>query len=261
MTLTTYIINAFARSTFSGNPAAVCPLTTWLSDELMQQIAMQHNLSETAFFVESGGVYHIRWFTPTVEVNLCGHATLASAYVIKKCLGYQIDEIIFTSRSGQLKVAIKGDDFSLDFPADHATSIATPDELEQILGCDIIECFQGKDDILVVIKDQETLIGLTPDFTRMARFDTRGFIVTAAGDGDNDFVSRGFFPATGINEDPATGSAHTVLTPYWSKRLDKQTMTACQLSDRKGYFLCEERGDRTGITGQGVLYMKGEVYL
>lgn len=262
MVLDIYQVDAFSKGPFSGNPAAVIPLTHWLSDELLQQIAEENNLSETAFFTENNGQYHIRWFTPTVEVALCGHATLATAFVIFTELAYAQSIIHFKSMSGSISVAEDGQMLTLDFPTDQLVQITQiPENLVKSLGIQPIELWKGRDDFMCVLQNQKEVESLQPDFSLLKSIDARGVLVTSIGDGILDFVSRGFFPQSGIDEDPATGSAHTTLTPYWSKRLGKTDLSACQLSYRKGYFKCIDMGDRTLISGKADLYLKGQIYL
>lgn len=256
-----YQIDAFTQGPFTGNPAAICPLTTWLSDDLMQKIASENNLSETAFIVQIEEGYHIRWFTPTIEVKLCGHATLASAHVIFNELGFDGETICFKSASGELKVNKKGAKLQLDFPTDHLKEISVPKYLAAALGHTPIEVYEGREDLLVVFDDPRAILNMTPDFGKLKSFDVRGTIVTSPGIDGFDFISRGFFPQAGIDEDPATGSAHTTLCPYWSENLGKKKLKACQWSARKGYFECEDKGKRTLISGKAYLYMRGEIYI
>ncbi len=261
MKLKIYQIDAFADSVFSGNPAAVCPLDQWLDDDILQKIAMENNLAETAFYVKQGNRYQIRWFTPTVEVDLCGHATLAAAFVLFNHENYNGNIIDFySSRSGALSVAQKGELLTLNFPTDLLEPV---DISAKIAGCFDIPpqlAFKGKTDYLLVFENEEEIRKLTPAFDVISKLNARGVIVTAQGN-QVDFVSRFFAPQSGINEDPVTGSAHTTLTPYWAKQLDKTELTAIQLSDRKGYLQCRYLGDRVEICGQGKLYLTGEIYL
>jgi len=262
MTLNIYQIDAFSRGPFSGNPAAVVPLETWLPDHLMQKIAEENNLAETAFFIKEGDGYHIRWFTPAVEVALCGHATLATASVLFTELGYTPDVIHFDSQSGPLAVCRESDLLTLDFPTDILSQVrVAPDFLIEGLGITPIEIWQGRDDLLCLLQDQSSVAALTPDFGALKKMPGRGVIVTAKGDSEFDFVSRGFFPQAGIDEDPATGSAHTTLTPFWYKRLNKTTMSGCQLSKRRGYFTCTYKDERTWISGKADKYLSGQIYV
>ncbi len=262
MKLNIYQVDAFSRDSFSGNPAAIVPLNKWLADNVMQKIAEENNLSETAFFMPNDNGFDIRWFTPAVEVALCGHATLASAYVIFEELGFEKDIINFNCKSGPISVQRQKAFLTLDFPTDKLERVHDiPVGLYEGLGKKPLELWSGRDDILCVLESQADVKELTPDFSILKKLPGRGIIVTARGDNEYDFVSRGFFPQSGINEDPATGSAHTSLTPYWSRRIGKSTMKACQLSSRKGYFQVNDNGDRTLISGQARLYLKGEIYV
>lgn len=262
MRIPIYQVDAFAERLFGGNPAAICPLEDWLTDELMQKIAMENNLAETAFFVkDSNNDYHIRWFTPTVEVKLCGHATLASAHVLFNQLNYKDNSIVFHSKSGPLKVSRSGDKITLDFPADTVTAMKdVPDAIFKGLGIEAVPVFKGATDYMVVMPSQKMVEALSPDFKTLAQAEGRGVIVTAPGD-EADFISRCFFPQSGIDEDPVTGSAHTTMVPYWSKQLGKTKLSAIQLSKRRGLLDCELAGDRVLMTGKGVDYLKGEIIL
>jgi PhzF family phenazine biosynthesis protein len=261
MRLKVYIVNAFAESTFGGNPAAVISLREWLTEDLMQKIAMQHNLAETAFIVQQENDYAIRWFTPAVEVALCGHATLASAHVFFNHLNYQKQKMTFHSKSGPLHVSRKDDGkLTLDFPADHAKRTESLPAIEQGLKTKPLEVYKGLTDYMVILENQEAIEKLAPDFKILAELQSRGIIATAKGD-DADFVSRCFFPQSGIDEDPVTGSAHTVLTPYWAKKLGKEKLSAIQLSKRKGYLECEMKGDRVLISGNARTYLEGDIFI
>ncbi len=261
MNLTLYQVDAFTDELFKGNPAAVCPLQDWLSDQLMQEIASENNLSETAFFVPQGDDFHLRWFTPAKEVRLCGHATLAAAHVLYNHLGYQEGRIAFHTLSGRLEVRRSGDAYNMDFPTDKLNRVENPSGLfKEILGLAPQELWKGTDDYLAVFDHYDEVVGLYPDFLKMKTLDSRGLIVTAPGK-DTDFVSRGFFPAYGIDEDPVTGSAHTLLTPYWAKRLDKKELTALQASKRTGRLHCTYKGDRIKIIGDAVTYMIGTIWV
>lgn len=255
MKLDLYQIDAFARGIFEGNPAAVCPLAEWIPDGLMQQIAMENNLSETAFFVEVDGRFDLRWFTPEAEVDLCGHATLASAHLLFHHLGYGSDTIFFDTRSGELTVSREGDLLLMNFPAARPEETELPAGMEQALGVTPGKCYRATDYLLILDREQ-AVRDLEPDFTAMKKIDTRGVIVTAPGE-EVDFVSRFFAPAVGINEDPVTGSAHTLLTPYWSGRLGKRDLRARQISKRGGELRCRLLGDRVEIGGYAKTYMTG----
>jgi PhzF family phenazine biosynthesis protein len=256
-----YQIDAFANEVFSGNPAAVCPLEQWLSDELMQKIAMENNLAETAFYVKQGNQYQLRWFTPTVEVDLCGHATLATAFVLfnhENHTGNTID--FYSPRSGILTVTKEGELLTLNFPTDQLEAIQLTDQLISGFNIKAQLAFKGKTDYMLVYDNEEEIKKIIPSFDVISELEARGIIVTAEGD-KVDFVSRFFAPAAGVNEDPVTGSAHTSLIPYWSKRLGKTELTALQLSSRKGHLKCRYLNDRVEISGRGKLYLTGEIYL
>ena len=253
-------VDAFTAQLFGGNPAAVCVLDEWLPENLMQAIAAENNLAETAFIVKGFNCYEIRWFTPAVEVDLCGHATLASAHIVFNNLGYEDNEIIFSSlRSGILKVRQDETLLTLDFPADVFEKVHTPEILTEALGIEPMETYKGKTDYMAVLPSEQNLIDVMPDFVKLNTLrDCRGVIVTAAGT-SVDFVSRFFAPQSGINEDPVTGSAHTTLTPYWAKVLDKNELTTMQLSERKGHLWCAYHGSRVTISGHAVTYLQGEI--
>jgi len=251
-------VDAFTEKLFGGNPAAVCLLTETLSDELMQKIAAENNLAETAFVIEIGDSFSIRWCTPKVEVDLCGHATLASAHVIFNHLAYSKKIIRFTSRSGILEVRKEKDLLVLNFPTDTLQKGCLPVTVTESIGMDPVEILKGKTDYLLVYESQRQIEGLDPDFAGLCKATARGIIVTAKGE-ESDFVSRFFAPRVGINEDPVTGSAHTTLIPYWSARLGKKEMTAVQLSERRGYLKCKDLGERVEIAGKAVTYLVGEI--
>lgn len=257
-----YQVDAFASKVFEGNPAAVCPLERWLSDALMQRIAQENNLSETAFFVPSLSDdydFHLRWFTPTEEVDLCGHATLASAFVIFNKLGFSGDMIRFDSASGLLSVARNGNLLTLDFPAWPLEKTGAHPAIETALHITPVEIYKSHDWV-VVLDRAEDVRALKPDFAAMKLLDARGLIVTAPADANSefDFVSRAFFPKLGVEEDPVTGSAHCALTPYWAARLNKTQVNAEQGGARKGQLMCELASDgRIRISGKAQLYMEG----
>lgn len=271
-----YQLDAFTDRLFSGNPAAVVPLTDWLPDERMQQIAAENNLAETAFYVKTADEthYHIRWFTPTVEVDLCGHATLATGHVVFYLEEKpDADKIFFDSRSGPLTVC-RGENgwLTLDFPVDVVQRpTVQPPALLTSLNEKPAAVFKGKTDYMVVYETQEQIEALTPDFREMSTVPARGIIATAParptngdpGDsgGNADFVSRFFGPQSGGDEDPVTGSAHTTLVPYWADKLGKTELIARQLSARGGYLKCKLNGNRVDISGQVQLYMKGEILM
>ena len=262
MKQTIYQVDAFTSEVFGGNPAAVCILDTWLPDPMMQQIAMENNLSETAFLVRSGDVYEIRWFTPGVEVDLCGHATLASAFVLFTELESEATHIDFHSpRSGALSVSRESDGLlTLNFPADVMAPIDPIPELDLAMGKEATVRLKGKTDIMLVFDSQDEIEALNPNFFLLKNLDVRGVIATAPGK-EVDFVSRFFAPQSGVDEDPVTGSAHTSLTPYWAQILGKNRLTARQLSKRGGALTCELLGERVLIAGRAILYLKGEIYI
>lgn len=260
MELEFYQVDAFANGPFTGNPAAVVPLKSWIDETLMQQIAMENNLSETAFIVLLGDDYQIRWFTPSIEVDLCGHATLASAYVVFKYLAPSKQSIVFHSKSGPLYMQKSDDSLIMDFPTDVTDEFIPEQDLIDAIGVKPTFTYKGKDDIVFVCDNHEVIRQVKPDMNFLTSYKARGVLVTAPGFDDFDFVSRGFFPAAGINEDPATGSAHTTLSPYWSNRLNKKNMSALQMSSRGGYFELEDRGDRTILKGQAHLFAQGKLY-
>ncbi len=258
MTLPIYQIDAFASNVFQGNPAAVVPLGSWLSDDLLQKIAEENNLSETAYFVKNeDDSYHLRWFTPVNEVDLCGHATLASAYVLFEELEYRHDTIEFETRSGRLKVVRSATGYQMDFPTDMPKAIPV-DGFESVIGCTVLGAFQGVSDILLEVENEHQVRGLRPDFRAMAEYPVRGMIVTAPGI-SSDIVSRCFYPAYGIDEDPVTGSAHTTLFSHWGAKLGKKEMTAQQLSARGGQVYGTLVNNRVLLTGKAVLFLKGEI--
>jgi PhzF family phenazine biosynthesis protein len=260
MTIPIYQVDAFTNKPFGGNPAAVCPLEAWLPDELLRKIAMENNLSETAFLVPEGEGWRIRWFTPAVEVELCGHATLASAHVLYRHLGFGGDRIQFSSLSGPLSVGREGDRLVLDFPSRPPLPATLPEDLAEALGATPLEFHAWNDYWLGLWPSPEAVIGLAPDFKALGRACPHGFIATAPG-GVGDFVSRFFAPACGIDEDPVTGSAHTVLTPFWAGRFGKMALHAFQVSARAGELWCELRGDRVRIGGHAVTVLTGRLEL
>ncbi|MDP1620838.1 MAG: PhzF family phenazine biosynthesis protein [Bacteroidales bacterium] len=254
-------VDAFTDHLFGGNPAAVCLLDQWLDDRLMQAIAMENNLSETAFVVKQGDRFAIRWFTPTVEVDLCGHATLASAFVIFNHSDFQGGEIIFHSlRSGELKVRQDLGKLFLDFPADEIHGCDMIPEIIKGTGSTPLEVYRGKSDYMAVFGSEEEVLGILPDFDTIEKIDARGLIVTAHGN-TVDFVSRFFGPQSGVDEDPVTGSAHTTLIPYWSGRLGKTILHAKQLSKRVGNLDCQFLPPRVIIGGEAQLFASGEIIL
>ncbi len=258
MNLPLYQVDAFTDKLFAGNPAAVCPLTDWLPDKLMQNIAMENNLAETAFTVPSGQDFHIRWFTPVAEVDLCGHATLATAHIFFNHLKHPGNEIRFHSRSGVLPVRKNADVLTLDFPADEIEPCEILPIFTNGLNLKPMKAFKGRLDYMLVFENESQVRSLNPDFRILSGLESRGVIVTATGT-DADFISRYFAPQFGIDEDPATGSAHTTLTPYWANILGKNELTAIQISPRKGYLQCKHLGKRVEISGKAKTYLVGEI--
>ena len=258
MQLKIYQLDAFTDQVFSGNPAAVVPLSEWLADDIMQKIAEENNLAETAFYVPQGDKFHIRWFTPTMEVDLCGHATLATSYSIFQYTDYPKSVIEFTSRSGILKVEKQGDLLILDFPIDILQTVETPLALIEALGATPKETFKGLTDYMLIFDNEAQIKAFKPDFKKMAEVECRGIIVTAKGS-NCDFVSRFFGPQSGGDEDPVTGSAHTSLVPYWAKVLEKNEFKARQISARGGDLACTLIGNRVKIAGKVAPYLIGEI--
>jgi PhzF family phenazine biosynthesis protein len=257
MKIPMYQVDAFTNERFRGNPAAVCILQNWLPDDTMQEIATENNLAETAFVILKTIPFELRWFTPTTEVDLCGHATLATAYVFKEYLGYQANEIEFKTKSGILKAQFDRDFISLIFPRRQAEPCSVPNDLLLGLNVKPIEVLKSRD-YLVVLNNEKEVTSLSPDFERLKTLDCLGVIVTSRGE-TADFVSRFFAPKNGIDEDPVTGSSHTTLIPYWSQRLGKNKLTALQLSKRGGKLLCEDLGSTVKISGQAITYLVGEI--
>lgn len=257
MKIRLFQVDAFAERVFAGNPAAVCPLDEWLDDETLQGIALENNLSETAFIVPSGKGFNLRWFTPVAEVELCGHATLASAHVIFEHLGYGEEVIEFQTQSGMLKVERQGGLLAMDFPALPPQPCSQPAALVEALGQKPVEVLAASD-YVVVFASEAVVRSLTPDFGKLSALDLRGVCVTAPGE-TSDFVSRFFAPALGVPEDPVTGSAHCELAPFWAKRLGKDILSARQVSKRGGDIICEVRGERVVLSGRAVTFMEGEI--
>ena len=256
--LTLYQVDAFTGRVFAGNPAAVVPLDAWLPDETLQSIATENNLSETAFFVGSGGDYQIRWMTPAAEVDLCGHATLASGWVVVNEIEKGRTNVRFGSRSGPLRVTAEGDRLALDFPSrPPAPADGSAATVAAALGARP-QALLASRDYLAVFESEDAVRALAPDMARVAALDRMAVIATAPGR-DCDFVSRFFAPQVGVPEDPVTGSAHCTLVPYWARRLGKSRLRALQVSARGGELFCEDRGERVAIAGQAVLYMEGTI--
>jgi PhzF family phenazine biosynthesis protein len=260
-TITIYQADAFTDELFGGNPAAVCPLDEWLPAPVMQKIAAENNLAETAFFVPQGRDFELRWFTPTFEIDLCGHATLATAHILFTKLGYIHPLVHFhTLSAGTLTVTRNGDLLTLNFPSRIPEAAEAPEGLLEALGGPApVEILRSRD-YIVVYENEAVVTALKPDFAALSKIDTVGVIVTAKGD-NSDFVSRMFAPAAGIPEDPVTGSSHCNLIPYWGEKLGKTDLHAYQVSSRKGELWCEWKGDRVLISGKVVTYLKGEIYI
>ena len=260
MKISLYQVDAFADAVFKGNPAAVCPLDEWLDDDLLQAIAGENNLSETAYFVAKGDAYELRWFTPVAEVDLCGHATLASAYVVFEHIERDAGAVNFDTRSGRLSVARgAGGLLTMDFPSQPGAELAVGEDIIQALGAEPSFLYSSED-LMAVFERQCQIAAIEPDFAALKKIEGRGVIITALGD-EVDFVSRFFAPKFDIPEDPVTGSAHCMLTPYWAHRLGKMEMQARQISARGGDLTCTLNGERVGISGRASEYMKAEISL
>ena len=257
MEIPLYQIDAFASNLFEGNPAAVCPLDAWLPEEMMQAIAKENNLSETAFFVREADGFHIRWFTPESEVDLCGHATLATAYVLFSILGHEEDKITFDSRSGALCVTRDGGRLTLDFPIQPPVPCDVPDEITRAFDRTPLECLKSED-LVVVFARESDVESADPEMAQLKKLDSRGVIITARST-RYDFVARFFAPKYGIPEDPVTGSAYTQLTPYWASKMGPKRFRVKQLSARGGELTCEIAGDRVLISGNAVKYLEGRI--
>ena len=257
MKLDIFQIDAFTDKVFGGNPAAVIPLPNWLDDETLQHIATENNLSETAFFVKNQDVFELRWFTPVAEVNLCGHATLAAAFVLFEELKHPEDSIRFSTKSGLLEIHKKEKSIELNFPVD---SLEKGDvaNYQSLFNKKPKEAWKGKEDVLLVFQDEDEVQQLIPNLAKIATTACRGVIASAKGN-QVDFVSRFFTPQLGINEDPVTGSAHTSLVPFWAKKLKKSQFEAKQISKRGGDLVCEIKENRVFISGQAICFMKGEI--
>lgn len=260
MQLSIYQIDAFHRDVFGGNPAAVVPLENWLDNATLQNIATENNLSETAFFVKTEGGLHLRWFTPAAEVRLCGHATLATAHALYSELGYAHPTIEFETMAGKLIVEKTASGYRMDFPADPPAVCGLPRQLEHAVDAPIEACFKGTDDYLLVLPEEAYLANLQPRLELVAQLPDRGLVVTAPGK-EVDFVSRCFYPRHNIPEDPVTGSAHTMMTPYWAQRLGKKKLSAIQISARKGHLACTLAGDRVLLEGSAVTYLRGKIFI
>jgi PhzF family phenazine biosynthesis protein len=259
MEIPIYQVDAFTGVVFRGNPAAVCPLEEWLPDETLQAIAAENNLSETAYFVPTGERFALRWFTPGCEVDLCGHATLASAYVLFRELGVTSNTVRFDTKSGELVVRRDGERFVMDFPSRPPGPVEADPNLRQAMGGEPIEIMAARDYVLTY-KSEAEVRALAPNMEALARIDRFAFIATARGE-DCDFVSRFFAPAKGVPEDPVTGSAHCTLTPYWAAKLGKTTLKARQISKRGGELFCRLAGDRVEMAGSATLFLRGRIIL
>jgi len=257
MKLDLWQVDAFTSRPLAGNPAAVVPLNAWLPDAVMQAIAAENNLSETAFLVREPAGWRIRWFTPATEVELCGHATLASGHVLLNDLEPELDAVTFASRSGPLTVTRQGDRLALDLPAYPSRRVDTPPLLVEALGAQPVETWLGVK-MMALFEREEQVVALAPDFGKVARIEAFGVIATAPGE-RSDFASRYFVPQAGVNEDPVTGAAHCQLTPYWAKRLGKAQLFARQVSKRGGELWCEDRGARVTIAGHAAGYLRGKI--
>ncbi len=253
-----YVVDAFTRNVFHGNPAAVCVMETWLPDAVMQQIAIENNLSETAFVVPEDGRYHIRWFTPGKEVDLCGHATLGSSFVLSRFIEPSADRFVFTSLSGELTVRKNGDLLEMDFPSRMPKPVPFTEQMQRAINGLSAEAWLDRD-LMLVLDDERLVRDFTPDYTAISAVkEGMGLFITAPSS-SYDFVSRTFFPKIKVNEDPVCGSAHCNLIPYWSERLGRTRMTAYQASPRGGVVYCEDRGSRVRISGNAVLYSEAEI--
>ena len=259
MNVPLYIVDAFTATLFRGNPAAVCPLNAWLPDALMQTIAAENNLAETAFLVPEGSGWRLRWFTPKVEIDLCGHATLASAFVLARELPQQT-EFRFQTRSGELVVTRKGELFTLDFPSRELQPLPLNPAVDAVLGARVLSLTNAARTWIAELQDEAAVQSLQPDFRALAELDCRAVSITARGT-TCDFVSRFFAPKMGIDEDPVTGSAHCGLVPFWAARLGKNALSARQLSERGGELQCELRGARVLMSGHAVLYSTATMHL
>lgn len=252
-----YQVDAFTNTLFKGNPAAVI-FSSPLPHDVMQKIALENNLSETAFISEDGENYNIKWFSPLMEIDLCGHATLASAHIYFSEINHKAKKITFTSNSGNLEVSKKDKYIYLDFPRDNYMPLEIDDNLLAMLGNVPVEVFRGRDDIMCIFENESSIHEIRPDMDLLKIYPVRGLIVSARGT-DCDFISRCFFPVTGVDEDPVTGSAHTTLTPYWAKALNKESLNAKQVSARGGELRCTLAGERVIIGGEAITYMKGSI--
>jgi PhzF family phenazine biosynthesis protein len=255
-----YVVDAFAERLFAGNPAGVCLLDEWPQDRLMQSIAFENNLAETAFLVKRQGYYDLRWFTPEVEIDLCGHATLGSAHILMTEVDRSTDRAEFHTKSGVLTVTRQGNAYRMDFPSRKPVPYDKPGILERALGAKVLETHLSRD-LIALLESEEAVKNLNPDFALLRKIEGAFAVVATAKGKEADFVSRFFAPNAGIDEDPVTGSSHSTLIPFWSERLNKNTMTAKQLSTRGGTLICENMGERVNISGKAVCYLSGEIKL
>lgn len=255
-----YVVDGFSEKTFEGNPAAVCILGSWPTDNLMQLIAKQNNLSETAFAVRTGDKYHLRWFTPGAEIDLCGHATLATAFVLSNFYTKEKKQWIFQTKSGDLTVLKKDDLYELDFPSSKQTKIEITKDIVNAMGVTPVEAFLARD-LMLVLDDENTVQNASPDFTAMKKLKDGAGVILTARSKQYDFVSRAFFPKLKVDEDPVCGSAHCQLIPYWSEQLNKKELVARQVSERGGTLFCKMEDERVKISGYAVLYSIAELQL
>jgi PhzF family phenazine biosynthesis protein len=255
-----YVIDAFAEKVFEGNPAGVCIMKDWIPDEIMQKIAIENNLSETAFAVKEEKKYRLRWFTPGGEINLCGHATLATAYVILNYIEKQVDTVQFDTMSGVLKVNKKGELYEMDFPSVPSEELPITEQMIDALGVRPVETYLNRD-LVFVLESEEAVKNANPDFLKLEKIpEGLGVCITAKGS-EYDFVSRGFFPKLKINEDPVTGSLHCSLIPFWSERLEKSELVAKQISSRGGTLYCKHEGKRVKMAGKAALYSIADLHI
>ena len=259
MELSIFQVDAFSSKVFGGNPAAICPLESWLPDNILQSIANENNLAETAYFVRTGDRFHLRWFTPTVEVDLCGHATMTSAHILFQELSYANDKIYFDTKSGELVVKRDGDLLVMDFPSRPPKPVADVADVVKAMRGNPVEILEARD-CLVVYKTEDEVLSLQPDIAALLKLNHFAVIATAPGK-NCDFVSRFFAPKQGIPEDPVTGSAHSTLIPYWAEKLGKTTLHAWQVSARRGEVFCKLLGERVEKAGRAALYLKGTIYI
>lgn len=255
-----FVVDAFAEAVFEGNPAGVCVMDAWLTDDLMQKIAMENNLSETAFAVKEGELYRLRWFTPGGEIDLCGHATLATAFVIMNFVEEESRLVTFETKSGPLMVKREGELYELDFPVAVSEAIEVTDDLVEALGVEPVEVFLNRD-LLLVLESEEAVATLAPDMQKLAEIEAGLGVIVTAKSTSCDFVSRAFYPKLKVNEDPVTGSAHCALVPFWAERLGKTEMHARQVSARGGSLYCKLDGDRVKMAGKAALYLTGNLHM